>query len=45
MPLIQEIDYGTPEVTAEKSVTLTIDGHDVTVRPLTTFASISVHGP
>ncbi|HLY90270.1 MAG TPA: formate dehydrogenase subunit alpha [Acetobacteraceae bacterium] len=31
MPLIQEIDYGTPAVTAEKAVTLTIDGHDVTV--------------
>src|SRR3984957_3288852 len=31
MPLIQEIDYGTPAVTADKSVTLTIDGHDVTV--------------
>ncbi|HLJ05166.1 MAG TPA: 2Fe-2S iron-sulfur cluster-binding protein, partial [Acetobacteraceae bacterium] len=31
MPLIQEIDYGTPAITAEKAVTLTIDGHDVTV--------------
>ncbi len=31
MPLIQELDYGTPAVTAEKPVTLTIDGHDVTV--------------
>jgi formate dehydrogenase major subunit len=32
MSLIQELDYGTPAVTAEKSVTLSIDGHDVTVR-------------
>src|ERR1700761_1540922 len=31
MPLIQEIDYGTPAVTADKSVTLSIDGHEVTV--------------
>src|SRR5579883_1478308 len=31
MPLIQELDYGTPAVTAEKTVTLSIDGHDVTV--------------
>ncbi len=31
MSLIQELDYGTPAVTAEKSVTLSIDGHDVTV--------------
>jgi formate dehydrogenase major subunit len=31
MPLIQELDYGTPAVEAEKTVTLTIDGHDVTV--------------
>ena len=31
MPLIQELDYGTPAVIADKTVTLTIDGHDVTV--------------
>src|ERR1700749_835392 len=31
MPLIQEIDYGTPAVTADKTVTPSIDGHDVTV--------------
>ncbi|HET7880092.1 MAG TPA: formate dehydrogenase subunit alpha [Acetobacteraceae bacterium] len=31
MPLIQELDYGTPAITAQASVTLTIDGHDVTV--------------
>jgi formate dehydrogenase major subunit len=31
MPLIQEIDYGTPASSAETVVTLTIDGHDVTV--------------
>ena len=31
MPLIQELDYGTPEAIAEKTVTLTVDGHDVTV--------------
>jgi formate dehydrogenase major subunit len=31
MPLIQEIDYGTPRVSAEKTVMLTIDGFDVSV--------------
>jgi formate dehydrogenase major subunit len=31
MPLIQEIDYGTPIRLATKQVTLTIDGHEVTV--------------
>jgi formate dehydrogenase major subunit len=31
MPLIQEIDHGTPAVIAEKTVSLTIDGHAVTV--------------
>src|SRR5579885_107290 len=31
MSLVSEIDYGTPRVKAEKSVTLTIDGFAVTV--------------
>ncbi len=31
MPLDQQIDYGTPAVTAGTTVTLTIDGHAVTV--------------
>src|SRR5271166_825987 len=31
MPLIQEIDYGTPESSATEQVTLTIDGQEVTV--------------
>ena len=31
MALVQEIDYGTPAVTSETMVTLTIDGQDVTV--------------
>ncbi len=31
MPLIQEIDYGTPARTAKDQVTLTIDGQQVTV--------------
>jgi formate dehydrogenase major subunit len=31
MPLIQEIDYGTPASTATEQVTLTIDGQEVTV--------------
>ena len=31
MPLIQEIDYGTPESAAAEQVTLTIDGQSVTV--------------
>jgi formate dehydrogenase major subunit len=31
MSLIQEIDYGTPRARSEKTVTLTIDGQNVTV--------------
>jgi len=31
MPLIQEVDYGTPAVLSDQTVTLSIDGHDVTV--------------
>src|SRR3954447_4949378 len=31
MALLQEIDYGTPPVRTEALVTLTIDGHEVTV--------------
>ena len=31
MPLIQELDYGTPAVTSTKTVTLDVDGQDVTV--------------
>jgi formate dehydrogenase major subunit len=31
MPIVHEIDYGTPRVKAEKSVTLTIDGRVVSV--------------
>ena len=31
MPLVQEIDYGTPIRLATQPVTLTIDGHEVTV--------------
>jgi formate dehydrogenase major subunit len=31
MPLIQELDYGTPAVSSTKTVTLNIDGQDVTV--------------
>ncbi len=31
MPLMQEIDYGTPASTAKEQVTLTIDGRQVTV--------------
>jgi formate dehydrogenase major subunit len=31
MPLVQELDYGTPAVASETSVTLTIDGMPVTV--------------
>jgi formate dehydrogenase major subunit len=31
MPLIQEIDYGTPKGSSAEQVTLTIDGQDVTV--------------
>jgi formate dehydrogenase major subunit len=31
MPLIKEPDYGTPAVHAEKTVSLTIDGHEVRV--------------
>jgi formate dehydrogenase major subunit len=31
MPLVQEIDHGTPSVLSGQTVTLTIDGHPVTV--------------
>ena len=31
MPLVHEIDYGTPASTSETMVTLTIDGNQVTV--------------
>jgi formate dehydrogenase major subunit len=31
MSLVTEIDYGTPAVTSDKTVTLNIDGFDVTV--------------
>ncbi|MBV9756605.1 MAG: (2Fe-2S)-binding protein, partial [Alphaproteobacteria bacterium] len=31
MPLIKEIDYGTPAAASDKQVTLTIDGSSVTV--------------
>jgi formate dehydrogenase major subunit len=31
MPLVPEIDYGTPASRSEKMVTLTIDGRDITV--------------
>jgi formate dehydrogenase major subunit len=31
MSLVQEIDYGTPRAKAEKTVTLTVDGQQVTV--------------
>ena len=31
MPLIEELDYGTPAADADTDVTLTIDGHEVTV--------------
>lgn len=31
MTLVHEIDFGTPASTAEKTVTLTIDGNTVTV--------------
>ena len=31
MPLIQELDYGTPVVSSDTTVTLTIDGQAVTV--------------
>src|SRR5690606_18709166 len=31
MPLVHEIDYGTPASRSEKMVTLTIDGNEITV--------------
>ncbi len=31
MSLIKEKDYGTPKSTAEKNVTINVDGFDVTV--------------
>jgi hypothetical protein len=33
MSFVHEVDYGTPQTKAEKSVTLTIDGREVTGVP------------
>ena len=43
MPMVQEIDYGTPEVTAGATVTLTIDGRDVTVPEGTSIMRAAMH--
>jgi formate dehydrogenase major subunit len=43
MTLIQEIDYGTPASTSEKTVTLTIDGVEVTVPEGTSVMRASMH--
>lgn len=42
MPLIKEIDYGTPIRVAEKTVTLTIDGERVTVPAGTSVMAAAV---
>ena len=31
MALLTEVDFGTPKVTANKQVTLTVDGTDISV--------------
>ncbi|PLP58417.1 formate dehydrogenase subunit alpha [Mesorhizobium loti] len=42
--LIQETDYGTPESTAEKQVTLTVDGRSVTVPEGTSIMRAAMEG-
>ena len=42
MSLVQEIDYGTRHVSAGESVTLTIDGHEVTVPAGTSVMNASM---
>ena len=41
MPLIQELDYGTPVVSSDTTVTLTIDGQAVTAGECWMLASAS----
>src|SRR5881296_1359274 len=43
MGLIKEIDYGTPIRVAEQTVTLTIDGMDVTVPAGTSVMAAAMH--
>jgi formate dehydrogenase major subunit len=45
MSLIHEIDYGTPASTAEKMVTLTIDGREITVPEGTSIMRASMEMP
>jgi len=42
MPLVQELDYGTPAIDAPATVTVTIDGHAVTVPEGTSIMRASV---
>src|SRR6201989_3079628 len=43
MALIKEIDYGTPIRVSEQTVTLTIDGMSVTVRPAPSVRAAAMH--
>jgi hypothetical protein len=43
MPLIKEIDYGTPASISETQVTLTIDGREVSVPEGTSIMRAATH--
>jgi len=43
MSFVHEVDYGTPKSKAEKSVTLTIDGREVTVPEGTSIMRAAMH--
>ena len=43
MPLVPEIDYGTPASRSEKMVTLTIDGREITVPEGTSIMRAAMH--
>ncbi len=43
MPLLQDIDYGTPAVAADATVTVTIDGNDVSVPAGTSVMRAAMH--
>lgn len=44
MSLVHEIDYGTPASTAEKTVTLTVDGVEISVPEGTSIMRAAMDG-
>ena len=43
-PLVEEIDYGTPESRAQKQVTLSVDGRSITVPEGTSIMRAAMEG-